>query len=122
MKLTVVLGASEEVAFDIHLHDTAFVQKWVKELRWCLDNCSFNQSEAFLGLITLEESVTRLEHACKVINQYLPGFIEIREDMQHQPQEYFNYLHMRFENLSGGFGTPTRLFLAAPDELRAEIR
>ena len=71
MKLTVVLGASGEASFDITLNDNPFVHKWVEELRWCLDNCAFNQQEAFSGLLTLNEARQILNNACVTINKYL---------------------------------------------------
>lgn len=122
MKLTVLLGSSGEESFDITLYDNSFTQKWVKELRWCLDNCEINQAEAFSGLLSLEESCKILSSSCETINKYLKNFIEIRENILDQPQEYFNYLHSKFEKLSGGFGTPTRLFSLANNELKEAIR
>ena len=122
MKLTVVLGASEEASFDIHLNDNSFVRKWTKELQWCTENCEFNQQEAFWSLLTLDESSDILTNACLTINQYLKNFIEVRSDLANQPQEYFNYLHTKFETLSGEYGKPTRLFAMANTELKTAIR
>lgn len=122
MKLTVVLGTSDTVSFDIELNDTPFVNKWVKELSWCLDNCKINQQEAFSGFLTPTEAANRLSSACVIINGYLKNFIEIRTDLLDQPQDYFNYLHQKFEKLSGEFGKPTRLFSIAKNELRSAIR
>lgn len=122
MKLTVVLGASEEASFDINLYDNSFTRKWVEELSWCLDNCEFNQLEAFASLYSLEESVTHLIQACETINRYIPKFIDVKKDTLLQNQEYFNYLHTKFETLSGNFGRPTRLFMLAPTELKDAIR
>ena len=122
MKLTVILGASGEASFDILLNNNPFILKWIKELQWCLDNCNFNQSEAFSGLLTLSEASEKLYSACAVINRYLKNFIDLRIDLLDQPQEYFNYLHLKFEQLSGQFGKPTRLFSIANDELKNAIR
>lgn len=122
MKLTVVLGTNGEESFDIALNDNAFVRKWTKELRWCLDNCAINQMEAFAGLMSLDDSQEILTEACHTINRYLKGFIEVRERPLDQGQEYFNYLHRKFEQLSGSFGQPTRLFAIANDELKEAIR
>ena len=122
MKLTVVLGASGEASFDILLNDNDFVLKWLNEFRWCLDNCNINQQEAFSGLLTLSESEQILRNACVTINKYLKNFIEIRTDFVSQPQEYFNYLHLKFEQLSGEFGKPTKLFSIANLELKEAIR
>jgi hypothetical protein len=122
MKLTVVLGAAGEASFDIELNDNPFVRKWIKELQWCLDNCSINQQEAFAGLLTLHEAEQILNNACITINKYLKNFIEIRPDFVSQPQDYFNYLHQKFEQLSGEFGKPTKLFSIANQELKDAIR
>jgi hypothetical protein len=119
MRLTVVLGASGEASFDIKLNDNNFVHKWIEELRWCLDNCEFNQQEAFSGLLTLSNAEQILNNACVTINKYMKGFIEIETD---HSQEYFNYLHSKFEQLSGKFGKPTRLFSIANKELKTAIR
>ena len=122
MKLTVLLGASQEASFDITLNDNSFVQKWIKELRWCLDHCDFNQQEAFASINTIEDSEKILLQSCKTINRYLKNFIEIRNNIKDQPQDYFNYLHSKFEKLSGNYGSPTRLFALSNEELRTAIR
>jgi hypothetical protein len=119
MHLTVVLGASNEASFNIVLNDNSFVRKWVKELSWCLNNCEINQQEAFAGLLTPTESKKILDKSCSIINEYLAGFIDIQEDCT---QEYLNYLHLKFEALSGKFGKPTKLFATANSELKAAIR
>jgi hypothetical protein len=122
MKLTVVLGPESSETFDINLYKNKFVTKWTEELKWCLDNCEFNQLEAFAGFLSLAESETILKNACLTINKYLKNFIEIRSDFVSQPQEYFNYLHSKFEQLSGEFGKPTRLFSIAKSDLKQAIR
>lgn len=122
MKLTVVLGASQEASFDITLNDNSFTRKWVEELRWCLSHCDFDQQEAFSSFWSLEKSAEMLTESCNTINHYLKNFIEIRSDILEQPQEYFNYLHKIFEILSGEFGNPTRLFSLGNAELKNAIR
>lgn len=122
MKLAVTLGASSEASFDIFLFDNSFVRKWVQEFQWCLSNCQINQEESFVGFLSLEESSSRLYNACVTINKYLKNFIEVRDDLLIQPQEYFNYLHLKFEQLSGSFEKPTKLFSIANAELKKAIR
>jgi hypothetical protein len=122
MKLTVVLGASQEASFDITLNDNNFTRKWVEELRWCVTHCEFNQLEAFASMISLNESASILKESCVTINKYLKNFIEIKDNLLDQPQEYFNYLHRTFEKLSGEYANPTRLFAIAPLELKEAIR
>jgi hypothetical protein len=122
MRLTVVLGTHSEASFTISLNNNLFVQKWVKELRWCLANCDFEQQEAFSGLMSLEQSAEVLTKSCVTINRYLKNFIDLRENLLDQDQEYFNYLHLKFEQLSGEFGKSTRLFTVANQELKTAIR
>lgn len=119
MKLVVTLGASSEASFDIHLYDTKFVSKYVKELSWCLQNCEFNQREAFTTLYSADHNKQCLKDACLIINKYLKNFINIQDESS---QEYYNYLHVKFEQLSGEFGKPTRLFNIANKELKQAIR
>ncbi len=120
--MKVVLGTNGEASFTITLNNNAFVQKWIQELRWCLVNCNFEQQEAFAGLMSLEQSAEILMQSCVTINQYLKNFIDIKENLLDQDQEYFNYLHLKFEQLSGKFGKPTRLFTVANIELKTAIR
>lgn len=122
MKLVIVLGASSEASFSISLNDNDFVRKWIKELHWCLDNCQFVQHEIFPAIVDINGAAEIVSKSCSVINKYLKGYIDIRDNIGKQPQEYLNYLHSMFENLSGEFGKPTRLFSVANPELKAAIR
>lgn len=122
MKLTVELGTSSEVSFDILLNDNNFVYKWLQELQWCLDHCNFAQQEAFASMLPLDQAVEILKQSCKTINRYVKNFIEIKDDILAQPTDYFNYLHIKFETINGSFGQPTKLFAVAPPELKQAIR
>lgn len=122
MHLTVVLGTQETECFDIILNQNPFVEKWVDELKWCLEHCEFQQQEAFAATFTPNEVEQILKNACVTINKYLKNFIEIRESVFTESQEYLNYLHLKFEQLSGGFDNPTRLFAIANLELKTAIR
>ena len=122
MRLKVVLGADCQAFFTISLNSNLFVDKWIQELRWCLTNCEFNQDEAFAKFLSLDESSKILTEACYTINCYLKNFIEVRENILDQDQDYFNYLHLKFEELSGQFEKPTRLFTIANQDLKSAIR
>ena len=122
MKLTVILGASQEASFDITLNDNSFTRKWVEELRWCLSNTTVNQIESFVSQNTLDEAEEMLRQSCETINKYLKGFIEIRPNIKDQPQEYFNYLHIKFEEISGKWGERSRLFTIAGPDLITAVR
>jgi len=122
MQLRVELGTRGEDFFTITLNDNAFVRKWVEELRWCLANCEFEHNEAFSSFMTVEQAAQHLYAACNTINHYLKNFIEVRPNLLDQDQEYFNYLHQKFEQLAGNFGQPTRLFAVANQDLKTAIR
>jgi len=122
MKLTVELGASSEASFDILLNDNDFVYKWLQELQWCLDHCEFEQQEAFASMLSMDQAAEILKQSCITINQYVKNFIEVKDDILAQPTDYFNYLHTKFEKISGSFGKPTRLFAMACPELKQAIR
>lgn len=122
MKLEVVLGASQGASFSITLNNNSFVRKWAEELRWCVTNCEFNQTEAFATMLPLRQAEKILTESCKTINRYLKGYIDIRSNIAEQPQEYFNYLHRIFEKLSGSYTHPTRLLTVAPPELKTAVR
>jgi len=122
MELIVFLGINGEESFTVNLHNNSFINKWINELQWCLDNCEFNQQEAFAEMLSLEESSLILLDSCTTINSYMKGFIDIKQNILEQPQSYFNYLHSKFEQLNGPFNSPTRLFRIAPPELKSAIR
>ena len=122
MKLTVELGASSEASFDILLNDNDFVYKWLQELQWCLDHCEFEQQEAFASMLPLDRAAEILKQSCITINRYIKNFIEVKDDILAQPTDYFNYLHAKFEKISGPFGKPTRLFEIASPELIQAVR
>ena len=123
MQLSVVLGSSTpEESFTIALYNNQFVQKWITEFRWCNEHCTINQQDAFATLMTREEAAGVLLNSCETINRYLRNFIDIRADIADQPQEYYNYLHQQFEQLTGTFDRPTRLFTIANAELKQAIR
>jgi hypothetical protein len=123
MKISVILDASsEEASFDIELNQNPFVDKWIKELKWCLNNCQLNQDEAFASFRSLEESALILIQSCVTINKYLKNFIILSNNILEESQDYFNYLHKKFEQLNGSWEHPTRLFQLANNELRSAIR
>ena len=122
MKLTVELGASSEASFDILLNDNDFVYKWLQELQWCLDHCEFEQQEAFASMLPLDQAAEILKQSCITINRYIKNFIEVKDDILAQPTDYFNYLHAKFEKISGPFGKPTKLFAMASPELKQAVR
>ena len=122
MKLEVILGTSQEASFSITLNNNSFTRKWVEELKWCITNSAFNQLETFCQQLTLHESCELLVKSCETINKYLGNYIEVRSDIVNQPQEYFNYLHGKFEEMSGSWGERTRLFQLAPQDLKDSIR
>lgn len=122
MKLVIHLGINGNESVTIDLFNNKFVNKWIEELVWCLDNCQINQQEAFADLLSLEESVKVLSDSCNIINSYLPDFIDISDNLLDQPQDYYNYLHSKFEQLNGTFDKPSKLLSLANTELKTAIR
>lgn len=122
MHLEVTLGYKAESYFNIILYNNNFVKKWIKEFQWCLNNCNFDQNQAFLSLDTIETVENNLRKSCNIINKYLKNFIEIPDNILDQSQDYFNYLHLKFEKLNGTFDNPTRLLHYGPSELKNAIR
>lgn len=118
MQLTIVLGASSEASFDIELYSTPFVEKWISELKWCVENCGIDQTETFSNFEDPTYLQDKIGKSVEIINSYLKGFIDVSSEYS---REYLNYLHTRFEKISGGFGEPTRLFLLAPPKLKDAI-
>ena len=124
MLLTVALGVNAEDRLHIQLHDSKFVNRWSNEFRWCLDNCEFDRNENFACFQSLEERKQVLLDSVAVINRFLrksykADFFELSDRID---QDWFNYLHEKFEQLSGTYENPSKLMSIAPKEVRQSIR
>lgn len=107
----------------VHLHHNSFVSKWLKLFEHTLATCSINQDEAFA--CNLDEHVVRqrLLDAITTINNFLKhSFIEIPLIIDWEDQEWYNYLHIKFEKLNGTHSSYSRLFALAPQKVREAIR
>jgi hypothetical protein len=123
MRLKFLLGNSGEAYFYVSLHSTPFVNKYVDELEWHLQNCNFNQEEGFLYFQPIEESIKVLRDSIITIKKFFKKLkIDIPEEINVKDQDFFNKSHEIFEKLSGSWGQPTRLFSIAPQEVKDAIR
>jgi hypothetical protein len=73
-------------------------------------------------MLPLDQAAEILKQSCITINRYIKNFIEVEDDILAQPTDYFNYLHAKFEKISGPFGKPTKLFAMASPELKQAVR
>ena len=127
MKLTVFLGQDCSDSFDIGLIDNKFTNKWLDELSWCLENCEFDHNECFVDFLSVEKRQQKLLECIEIINNYLKkiykrNFIDVPKEIDWFDQEFFNYLHLKFESLSGNYGDQTKLFQVAPEHVKQAIR
>lgn len=127
MKLTVFLGLHGSESFDINLLDNQFVNKWIDELYWCLENCEFDHNENFVNFLSIEERKKVLLESIKEINNYLKNivkkdFIELPLIIDWNNQDFYNYLHLQFEKLTNSFDSPTKLFQISPKNIKQSIR
>lgn len=107
----------------VDLYQNQFVSKWQMLFERTTSACAINQVESFACKITELESQQRLLRAIDHINEFLKKpFIEITEPCNWDDQNWYNYLHSKFEQLSGSYGRPTRLFEIAPHTVRDAIR
>lgn len=128
MKLTVFLGHDASDSFDIGLIDNNFTNKWLDELSWCLENCEFDHNECFVSFLSIKEKKDKLLRTISVINEFLKklyknkNFIELPDVINWDNQEFYNYLHLKFEELSGTFENPTKLFAISTENVKQAIR
>jgi len=128
MKLTVFLGHDAHESFDMGLINNQFTNKWLDELSWCLENCEFDHNECFVNFLTIENRQKKLLNSIALINGFFKkiykkkDFIELPNVIDWHSQEFYNYLHIKFESLSGTFEKPTKIFLLAPKEVKQAIR
>jgi hypothetical protein len=69
------------------------------------------------------EAQQRLLDSINDINKFLKTqYIEVPHPCDWDNQNWYNYLHLKFEKLSGSWSSPTRLFAAAPTTFRNAVR
>jgi len=109
------------VAVDLYRND--FVSRWASLFEKTAASCAVNQLESFSCNLTESQAKERLIAAITAINQFLKReFIDLPKEINWDDQEWYNYLHSKFERLSGTYGKPTGLFEIAPAAIKDAIR
>ena len=119
--LLIEVDHCHSVAVDLYSND--FVTRWASLFSDTAGSCSINQSESFACNLTETQAQIELAAAISAVNTFLRrDFINQPHTVDWNDQSWYNYLHERFEKLSGTYGHPTRLFSVAPKPVRNAIR
>lgn len=119
--LEIEVDHCHQVAVDLYSND--FVLRWIQLFEQTASNCNINQEESFACNLTSQQCQLRLLDAIGTINQFLKrDFVHVPDPIDWHSQDWYNYLHEKFEQLSGAYGQPSRLFAVAPDSLRRAVR
>jgi hypothetical protein len=109
------------VTVDLYRND--FVSRWAALFEKTAASCAVNQLESFSCNLTESQAKERLMAAITAINQFLKReVIDLPKETSWDDQGWFNHIHSKFEQLSGTYGNPTRLFAIAPSPIREAIR
>lgn len=123
MLLTVKLGDRGSDFFTASIIDSDFHRRWLDELEWCNNNCLIDQLHTFSCFKDTTQLQKILVESTDCINKFLKHeFISIPKKIDWDDQEWYNELHLKFEQLSGKYSKPTRLFAIAPKVVKEAIR
>ena len=116
----------EPITLRYKLNDFPVVQRWANRLKEALDrNIPIDDPSRFYGFDDLEteriKAVTAINKCCEIIDNYAPGMVTRRVDVNHIEQDTLNYLHNIFEVYHGTLNTPHEFFLGAPEEVRKAL-
>ena len=108
------------------LNNFPVVQRWANRLVEALErNITIDDPNRFYGFDDLEterlRAVTAINKCCEIIDEYKPGFVGRRIDLNNIDQDTLNYLHNIFEVYHGTLNTPHEFFLSAPDEVKKAL-
>ena len=107
----------------VDLYSTDFVSRWIQLFEQTVSTCEINQEETFSCNFTSEQRQQQVLVAIDTINQFLKrDFVQIPTVLDWKDQSWYNYLHEKFEQLSGTYGQPSRLFAIAPPTVRQAVR
>jgi hypothetical protein len=109
------------VTVDLYKND--FVSRWKTLFEQTVASCAINQLESFSCSLSEPQSQGRLIVAITTINRYLKqNFVDLPTQIDRDDQQWYNYLHSKFEQLNGTFDRPAKLLMLAPPELKSAIR
>jgi hypothetical protein len=108
------------------LNDFPVVTRWASRLTQALElNIPIDDPRRFYGFddIATEKlkAVTAINKCCEIIDDYAPGMVGRRVNLNHIDQDTLNYLHNIFEVYHGTLNTPHEFFNNAPDEVKKAL-
>ena len=107
----------------VDLYPNNFVDRWKQLFVETANSCQVNQLESFVFNLPEDVARQRLLTAIDTINQFLKTeLIVVPLEINWDDQTWYNQLHKIFEDLSGPWGKPTRLFSIAPDKVKSAVR
>jgi hypothetical protein len=123
LQITLCFGESGSDFFTATVYNSDFHRRWLDELEWCLINCKVDQQQTFSYFQSDSERKNILLDSIKKINVFFKReYIKLPQSICWDNQEFFNELHLKFEELSGEYGKPTKLFYVAPPHIKQAIR
>jgi hypothetical protein len=107
-----------------HLRDNNFVSRWQTLLANTIQNNKILQEDSLSAFFTEDKSRQYLESAIDKINAFTKReFIRKPNNYDYESMDYYNYLHERFEFLTGSdYDNPTGLASHGPISIRTAIR
>lgn len=108
------------------LNDFPIVKRWADRLTTALDlDIPIDDPQRFYGFDDIEterlRAVTAINNCCEIIDNYAPGMVDRRVDLNHIDQDTLNYLHNIFEVYHGTLNTSHDFFKAAPEEVKKAL-
>ena len=106
----------------VDLYSNEFMSRWKLLFEKTAASCGIDQLEAFSCNLTEVQAQERLLWAIDTINGFLKRTFIETGDIDWNDQDWYNYLHAKFERLSGSYDRPTRLMTLADTKLRSAVR
>jgi hypothetical protein len=111
--------------FEIELNNNSVANTWCSLIKesYVGDGLDIDNRRTFYPLKTKNEMKLDLLNAIEKINLFLKKeFIKIKKPINWNDQNFYNYLHICFEKLSGRYDNHSRLLHIAPIEIKESIR
>lgn len=122
MRLIVSFDTNYELV--INLRNNDFVRRWVDLLEEELSRITVIQEDTYSCFYTEKQSRDALIAAIKIVNKFTKReFITVPRDEDFDNPNFYNELHIKFEQLCGpDYDTPTRFMVLGPESLKTAIR
>jgi hypothetical protein len=114
-----------KTGFEIELNNNPVANTWYSLIKesYVGDGLDFDNRRTFYSFKTINEMQLDLLNAIEKINLFLKKeFIKIKKPINWNDQNFYNYLHICFEKLSGSYDNHTRLLHVAPIKIKESIR